>query len=249
MSAAMAGAQLARAPAEAGGPDYALFRWINDAATPWLDGVFGIVSGLGDGLAVALLCAVAMLFRLREGLAMLAAFVMSGLIAQLLKRLFDAPRPPAVFDHVHVLGQPLTAHSFPSGHATSDGVMLAAGFLLWGVRDARAWLVAALFLLAAIGRIYGGVHFPSDVAAGLAIGMGCMMLCWRWSARWPVGRWLASPWRWKLPGLLVLALAGVMGLGYRMQPATAQPLALLLPVMALALLLRQWRREGGRHGG
>ncbi len=242
----MAGAQIALAPAEPGGLDHALFRLVNDAASPWLDGVFGIVSGLGDGLAVALLCAVAMLFRLRAGLAMLAAFVLSGLLAQLLKRLFDAPRPPAVLDHVHLLGAKLTAHSFPSGHATSDGVMIAAAFLLWGARDARAWLVAALFLLAAIGRIYGGVHFPSDVAAGLAIGAGCMVACWRWSARWPVSRWMASPWSWKLPFLLVLALAGVMGLGYRMQPITAQPLAAALPAFALALLLWRWRM---RHGG
>jgi len=237
----------AAAPAGGGSLDHALFRLINDAHTPWLDGVFGVVAGLGDGLVVALLCAVVMLFRLREGLAMLAAFVFSGLVAQLLKRLFDAPRPPVVLDHVHVLGAKLTAHSFPSGHATSDGVMMAAAFLLWGARDARAWMGAALFLLAAVGRIYGGVHFPSDVAAGLLIGAGCMVGLWRASRRWPEARWRASDWSWKGPMLLALALAAVLGLGYRMQPATAQPLAAMLPVLALGLLLWRWR--GMRHGG
>ncbi|MDX8401107.1 MAG: phosphatase PAP2 family protein [Mariprofundaceae bacterium] len=228
--------------------DHALFRLINDAHTPWLDGVFGVVSGLGDGLVVALLCAVAMLFRLRDGLAMLAAFVVSGLAAQALKRLFDAPRPPVVLDHVHVLGAKLTAHSFPSGHATSDGVMIAAVFLLWGARDIRAWLAAALFFLAAVGRIYGGVHFPIDVAAGLLLGVAVTIGVWRLSRRWALDRWRASAWARMGPALLVLVLASVLGLGYRMQPVTAQPLAAVLPVLALGLVFWRWRHDGARHG-
>ena len=217
-----------------------LFRLLNDAHNPWLDGVFGIVSGFGDGLVAALLCALIMLFRLRLGLAALLAFVVSGLIAQLIKRLVDMPRPPAVLEHVHVLGARLSSHSFPSGHATSDGVMLAAAFFLWSARDVRAWLAATLFLLAAVGRVYGGVHFPLDVAVGLLIGAACMMLCWRWSARWPLAG-IESSARKRYAGLLTVILAAVLGLGYRMQPATAQPLAMILPVVALVIVLRCWK--------
>lgn len=118
-------------------------------------------------------------------------------------------------------------------------VMLA--FFLWSARNWRSWAVAFLFLLAATGRIYGGVHFPMDVAAGLAIGMLSMWLCRRWLAGWPVERWQASAWAWKIPGLIVIVEAAVLGLGYQIQPSTAQPLALIMSLAALFVLMRQWK--------
>ena len=226
-----------------------VFRLINDAHNPLLDAFFGVVSGLGDGLVVALLCALLMLFRLRLGLAAMLAFIVSGLLAQLLKRTFDMPRPPAVLENVHVLGSALSAHSFPSGHATSDGVMLLAAFLLWNLRDYRTWTVAVLFALAALGRVYGGVHFPLDVTVGLVLGALCMHVAWRWSATWPLHNWQASEWSWKLGGMLVIVLAAVLGLGYHMQPSTAQPLATLLPVVSLLILMRRWKEMKGSGRG
>jgi len=223
-----------------------LFRLINDAHNPLLDGVFGIISGLGDGLVVALLCTLLMLFRLYSGGAALAAFAVSGLITQALKRIFDMPRPPAVLDHVHVLGDVLTSHSFPSGHATSAGVMALLAFLIWKKNNWRAWAVSGLFLLAAYGRVDGGVHFPLGVTAGLAIGMAVMWVFWKWSERWPVKSWEASPWAWKVPGLVVVIEADVLAIGYHVQPSTARPLALVLPVTALLVLVRVWKKNYGR---
>jgi len=221
--------------------DAPLFRLINDAHTPAGDLFFGLVSGLGDGLIVALLCSLLMLFRLRLGMAALAAYLLSGLVAQLLKRLFDMPRPPAVLENVHLLGTPFTAHSFPSGHATSDGVMVMLALLLWGIRDWRGWALAVLFVLAAIGRVYGGVHFPVDVSVGLGIGMLSMWLCRGWLAGLPIDQWRASDWSWKIPGLIVIVEAAVLGLGYQVQPSTAQPLALVMPLAALLILMRVWK--------
>jgi membrane-associated phospholipid phosphatase len=226
-----------------------LFRLINNAHNAWLDGFFGIISGFGDGLVVALMCAVLMLYRLRLGWAAMLAFIASGLVAQLIKRFINVPRPPAVLEHVHVLGATLTSHSFPSGHATSDGGMLLAALLLWGGRDPRGWAIAGLYLLAAIGRVYGGVHFPLDVAVGLTIGVLCMAGIWRWSAGWPVERWQASALSWKLAGGLVIILAAVLGLGYHMQPSTAQPLAFVLPVVALIVVMRRFRQLAGAARG
>ncbi len=222
-----------------------LFRLINDHHNAVGDVLFGIVSGLGDGLVVALLCTLLMLFRLRPGVAALAAFAVSGLIAQLLKRMFDMPRPPAVLANVHVLGDRLTAHSFPSGHATSCGVMVLLAFLIWKRSDWRAWAMSCLFLLAAYGRIYGGVHFPLDVIAGLAIGMGTMWLFWQWSERWPAKNWESSQWTWKVPGLALVFEADVLAIGYHIQPSTAQPLTLILPITALLVLIKVWKDKIG----
>jgi len=224
-----------------------LFRIMNDAHSAFFDAVIGVVSGLGDGLVIALCCAILMLLRFRLGMAATVAFLLSGIIAQLLKRAFDMPRPPAVLEHVHVLGAALHSHSFPSGHATSDGVMVLLAFLIWKCGDWRAYVMAGLFLLAAYGRIYGGVHFPLDVGAGLIIGMATMWACHRWSLSWPVEAWQKSDWSWRIVGMIVVIEAAVLGLGYRMQPSTAQPLAAILPLIALYLVMRFWKEEINRE--
>jgi len=227
---------------------HTLFRLINDAHSPLGDMFFGTITGLGDGLIIALLCSLLMLFRLRLGMAALLAFIVSGVLAQLLKRVFDMPRPPAVLEHVHVLGHSLSSHSFPSGHATSDGVMVLLAFLFWRCSDWRSWVVAGLFVLAAIGRIYVGVHFPLDVAVGLLLGMATMAACYRWSQGWPVERWQESPWSWKIPGFIVAVEAAVLGLGYHVQPSTAQSLALIMPVAALFMMMHVWKGKLGYNG-
>lgn len=219
-----------------------LFRLLNDAHNSTLDIVFGILSGLGDGLVIALICGVIMFYRFRLGMSALVAFILSGLLAQILKRLFDTPRPPAILDQVYVLGSALHSHSFPSGHATSDGVLVVAAFLIWQYKNWQAWLMASLFVIAALGRIYGGVHFPLDVVVGLMIGGLCMWGCWQWSARWPVEQWQASPWCARITGMIVAIEAAVLGLGYHIQPSTAQPLTMLLPVIALLLLAQYWKQ-------
>jgi len=227
-----------------------LFQMINSHNSPALDQLFGIISGLGDGLVAVVLIMIVALYRTRLGCAALLAFLLSGMVAQLLKRLFDMPRPPALLEHVHLLGAALKSHSFPSGHATTDGMMATMAILLsqnsaLSLNNGQPrWMggaVALLFILAAIGRIYGGVHFPQDVWVGLAIGVLTMVACWRWSARWPVAAWQQLRWWLPIVGLLLAGLACVLGLGYRVQPSTAQPLALLIPLAALFLLARQWK--------
>jgi len=223
------------------GWNVAVFKIINGAHTALLDAVMGVVSGLGDGLIVALCCAMLCMYRLRLGVAATIAFIVSGLVAQLIKRTWDMPRPPAVLEHVHVLGASFQAHSFPSGHATSDGAMILLAFLIWTCKDWRAYSMAGLFLLAAIGRIYGGVHFPLDVLVGLSIGIVSMWLCHQWSKRWKVETWQQSSWWWRIVGMIVVIEAGVLGLGYHMQPNTAQILALVFPLLALVLVTKFWK--------
>ncbi|MFD9466756.1 bifunctional phosphatase PAP2/diacylglycerol kinase family protein [Streptomyces sp. NPDC060027] len=64
--------------------------------------------------------------------------------------------------------QPITT-SFPSGHAASAAA-LATGVAL----ESRGWgaAVAPLAAAVALSRVYTGVHFPSDVLAGAALGVG-----------------------------------------------------------------------------
>jgi len=97
----------------------------------------------------------------------------SGLITLGLKYLFGRVRPPFVDGALPWEAFPLTAGykfaSFPSGHSTTSGALAMALALLFPRFGA---LFLALGLFVAASRSIIGVHFPSDVAMGLAIGGG-----------------------------------------------------------------------------
>ncbi|WP_330286693.1 bifunctional phosphatase PAP2/diacylglycerol kinase family protein [Streptomyces sp. NBC_00576] len=103
-----------------------------------------------------------------RGLASLA--VASATINTVGKRSVRRPRP--VLDPVPLVRQlkrqPITT-SFPSGHAAS-----AAAFATGVALESRGLgaVVAPLAFSVAMSRVYTGVHFPSDVLAGAALGAG-----------------------------------------------------------------------------
>lgn len=109
------------------------------------------------------------------------AATLGGLgLSTLLKDAFDRPRP-TVTSH---LSYAVTS-SFPSGHSMLAAVVyLTLGSLLARlVKPKRLkvyFLVVALFLtfLVGLSRVYMGVHYPTDVLAGWAAGLGWAVLCW-----------------------------------------------------------------------
>jgi undecaprenyl-diphosphatase len=82
--------------------------------------------------------------------------------------LWYRPRPFVLYPHlVHLLVQPAPDASFPSDHAA---VAAAAAFALRGqnrLLQAVFWVLTALILLA---RVFVGVHWPTDVLGGAAVG-------------------------------------------------------------------------------
>jgi len=81
-------------------------------------------------------------------------------------------RQRPILDHVPVMRQlkrqPVTT-SFPSGHAAS-----AAAFATGVALESKGWgaVVAPVAVAVAASRVYTGVHYPSDVLAGAALGIG-----------------------------------------------------------------------------
>ncbi|MFD7707420.1 phosphatase PAP2 family protein [Streptomyces sp. NPDC059786] len=76
------------------------------------------------------------------------------------KRLVRRPRPAHVTPLVRTAGR----HSFPSSHAASA----AAAAVVYGALGVRA--VLPLAAAVCLSRLVVGVHYPSDVAAGAALG-------------------------------------------------------------------------------
>ena len=137
-----------------------------------LDYVFLVFSYLGLGQVEALIAASFLAFRKTRhyALPMLATVLASSLFAQIPKHLLSRDRPSRL-----AIAHPQEdwlSNSFPSGHTTSAfAFAFMMVFLTFGTK--RAWaggLCLLMAILVGISRIYRGVHWPSDVIAGMFFG-------------------------------------------------------------------------------
>ncbi|HUQ22914.1 MAG TPA: phosphatase PAP2 family protein [Gaiellaceae bacterium] len=156
--------------------DVTFSRWLaGERTTPGVD-FFRVVTFFGSpavGLAIAAVVCLALYRRGRVVDAALLPVVLGGaeLLNLILKLSFHRARPEVAFVH-------LDTYSFPSGHAMiSTAAYGALAYLAWShVRTTHGRVlvgVGTALLLALIGfsRIYLGVHYLSDVLAGIAGGV------------------------------------------------------------------------------
>lgn len=151
----------------------------NAVLTPLMKGV----SLLGDMGAVWILLSIGLFLWKKwrkTGEMGLCAVVLSVLVNNLfLKNFVARSRPFTVIESLVPLIQKPTDYSFPSGHTACA---FAVGFLLFR-RLPKPYGILCLILAILIGgsRIYLGVHYPSDVIAGMISG-----ICISYAAEWIV---------------------------------------------------------------
>jgi len=128
------------------------------------------ISWLGNGIFWYALMLALLLLRadaVRPVLHMAGAGLACTLIYKLLKRGTLRPRPYQVHASIARGASPLDTYSFPSGH-TLHAVgfsVVALAYFPW-----LAGLLVPFTLLTAASRVVLGLHYPSDVLAGAAIG-------------------------------------------------------------------------------
>lgn len=152
--------------------DKSVFLWVVEHRVGWLDPVFVALSVAGyAGLVWILLAPLVSLLGRRDpffGLALTAACVWSAdLIALGIKAATGRSRPFESIPGVETLVGTTVGQSLPSGHAaTSFAGAVILTYLFPRVAPAAFLLAVAI----AFSRVYVGVHYPSDVLAGAALG-------------------------------------------------------------------------------
>lgn len=163
-----------------------IFFMLHDIHTPFGDLFFRYFTHFGDGFfAVAIVLALCF-FHFGRAAFMAIAFVVTGLIAQVLKKLVfsDALRPSGwQWSNPEYLLQMVegvkyhNAYSFPSGH-TITAFTLFFGLTLIVGRKRLGYLFFLIAVLAAYSRVYLGQHFFEDVYFGSVIAILCTMIIW-----------------------------------------------------------------------
>jgi membrane-associated phospholipid phosphatase len=158
--------------------DERLRNLVHDLASPGLTALMRAASFYGGPavlIPAGLVAAVAFAVKgwHRGALLVVVTLAGAGLLNWLLKFSFARLRPASFFDYP-LPGSP----SFPSGHALYAVSVFGGLAVLLTARirnlllQVAIWLVAiSLILLVGVSRVYLGVHYPSDVLAGYAIGI------------------------------------------------------------------------------
>jgi undecaprenyl-diphosphatase len=164
--------------------DDMVMHWMAAHQSKAVQAVMVEITSLGTGVVVGMIVLVAGMFlwlnQHRHSAILLIAATLGGIVLDnLLKIGFNRPRPK-VFEW----GTYALSSSFPSGHAMSSVIVYGtvaylAARLQQNLASRILTMMTAALMIAAIcfSRLYLGVHYPSDVAAGLVIGLAWAAFC------------------------------------------------------------------------
>jgi undecaprenyl-diphosphatase len=168
---------------EVRGLDSSILTAIAKMRRPWLTGIAVDVTALGSMTLVVLISGVALciLFSIKDRLAawqLLLNSVGAGIWTVITKNVIERARPEDVTRLVQVSG-----FSYPSGHSLASAslyltiAILAARHMPTKKARLLVFCLAFVFIsLVGISRVYLGVHYPSDVASGVLLGVAWALL-------------------------------------------------------------------------
>lgn len=144
----------------------------NTFSCKFLDYFFiGVTTLSNSGIFWIILALILLCFKKtrKTGICLAVVLIIGEIFGnQILKRLFERPRPYTVNPDANVIVDKLSSFSFPSGHSRCSvecAVVIFANNKKWGI----AAIVLAVFTC--ISRMYLYMHFPTDVLAGAVLGV------------------------------------------------------------------------------
>ncbi len=149
-----------------------VFRFVNQRIQhSFLDLLFSRITHLGGATATI---AVSLCFSFFgqgiwriAGIQSLIALTVSHLPVAIIKRKYPRLRPYLVLPQTNIGRNPLTDHSFPSGHTTAIFSVIIPFVISMPM---LGLLLLPIAFLVGISRVYLGLHFPSDTLVGCLIG-------------------------------------------------------------------------------
>lgn len=160
--------------------DHRLMRRMNRWRAPrWIRIWMIVATRLGDGWIWYSTAILLLLFGGPQRFAAVASAALASIVGiavfKALKRLSQRPRPCQIEPHCWSKVLPPDKFSFPSGHTmTASSVALVLTYFYPGLEFALIFLALSI----ALSRIVLGMHFLSDVLAGIILGvaLGCCSL-------------------------------------------------------------------------
>ncbi len=160
--------------------DEALFLFLNELNTTWLDPIMFFISGKLEWIWLYVLIIVRLIYKHKKaGLIALVVLILSVslndyITSGLMKPYFERIRPshdPSLAGMVHILNNYKGGlYSFASSHASNA---FALATFLWLIFRRKEKWVVYMFVWAAVvaySRIYLGVHYPGDIIVGASVG-------------------------------------------------------------------------------
>lgn len=164
--------------------DVEVANWFHSRATPNVTRIMLAITHANGPTAITVYVTFAALYLIGRRdwywlMCLLVVVPAGALLNVLMKYAFHRARPS--FEHP-ILS--LTSYSFPSGHAAGSMLFygVVAAYLIsqvtqWRSRVVIAFIAFAFVLLTALSRVYLGVHYLSDVLAGMAEAVAWLSLC------------------------------------------------------------------------
>lgn len=174
----MKGTPLSTILARIDAAEYGICRRLNrGASNESLRTLFRVASRLGDGVIwYAMLALLPLLYgseAVRPAIVMALTGALGVGLYKALKHVFVRERPFITHSSISLAAAPLDRYSFPSGHT-----LHAVSFTWQAVAyfPELGWVLVPLATLIAASRVVLGLHYPTDVIAGAAIGFALATL-------------------------------------------------------------------------
>ncbi len=162
--------------------DHHVSQWFDNHRSARWNGITGDLTDIADTFEVAGVAAIVTIVVLFRRWGRHAFLLIAGLAIELsvfitANKIVARPRPAVS----HLGGTPST-YSFPSGHTAATVVLYGGIAVIVMVATTRLWPRIVMWILAvvltvavALSRVYRGEHYPTDVLAGLLLGIGSLV--------------------------------------------------------------------------